>query len=214
MSLLAWNFRGLGRPRTIRFLKDITQQKKPNIIFLSETLVTENKIKEVCQQLNYAGYWCVDVEGQSGVLALLWKNEGSCTVTDATRNYIDFEVENHQVGRWHYTRFYEIPDRSRRRESWNLLRILAANSTLPWCVIGDFNDIMLQDEKRGGRQQPRYLLEGFTTAVHDCGLSDLSFVGEKFTWERSRGKHNWIQERLDRGLANQGWQQLFPLAEI
>lgn len=55
-------------------------------------------------------------------------------------------------------------------------------------------------------EHPHNLREGFTATVHDCGLCDLGFVGEKFTWERSRGQHNWVQERLDRGLANQGWQ--------
>lgn len=33
-------------------------------------------------------------------------------------------------------------------------------------------------------------------------------------WERSRGQHNWIQERLDRGLDNQGWKQMFPISEV
>lgn len=39
-------------------------------------------------------------------------------------------------------------------------------------------------------------------------------MGEKFTWEKSRGHHNWIQERLDRGVANHGWRELFLLAEV
>lgn len=39
-------------------------------------------------------------------------------------------------------------------------------------------------------------------------------MGDKYTWEKSRGKPNWIQERLDRGLANHAWCNLFPHAEI
>lgn len=39
-------------------------------------------------------------------------------------------------------------------------------------------------------------------------------MGEKYTREKSRGKTNWIQERLDRGFANHGWQGLFPMAEM
>lgn len=27
---------------------------------------------------------------------------------------------------------------------------LVSKSNLPWCVIGDFNDMMFMDEKRGG----------------------------------------------------------------
>lgn len=71
--------------------------------------------------------------------------------------------------------------------SWELLRSLATKSNLPWCVIGDFSDMMFIDEKRGGREHPRNLLEGFAETVYDCGLHDLGFVGEKFMWEKSRG---------------------------
>lgn len=80
MSLLAWNCRELGNPQTIRFLKDITQQMKPNIIFLSETLAKENKVQELCSQLHFAEYWVVEAQGHSGGLALLWKHEDSCQI--------------------------------------------------------------------------------------------------------------------------------------
>ena len=38
----------------------------------------------------------------------------------------------------------------KRRDSWQLLRGLKARSDLPWCVIGDFNDLLAQGEKKGG----------------------------------------------------------------
>ncbi|XP_074369678.1 uncharacterized protein LOC141711143 [Apium graveolens] len=155
-----------------------------------------------------------DVQGQSGGLALLWRFEGGCKVVKVTRHFIDFEVENIQVGRWRYTGFYGCPERRRRRESWGLISYLANKSNLPWCILRDFNDMMYRDEKMGGRDHTRDLLLGFTATINDCGLRDLGFVGEKYTWERSRGKPNWIQERLDRGFADQRWQTLFPLAEV
>lgn len=45
-------------------------------------------------------------------------------------------------------------------------------------------------------------------------MVDLGFVGEPYTWEKSRGTTNWIQERLDKGLATQEWCNLFPDAEV
>lgn len=58
---------------------------------------------------------------------------------------------------------------------------------LPWCIVGDFNDIISVEEKRGGQAHPRRLMEGFSEAISDCGLQDLGFTGDIFTWERSRG---------------------------
>lgn len=74
--------------------------------------------------------------------------------------------------------------------------------------------MMYVDEKRGGRAQPRSLLTGFEITLSDCNLFDLGFVGAKYTWEKSRGTSNWIQERLDRGVATQTWCTLFLDVEV
>lgn len=102
------------------------------------------------------------------------------------------------MGRWRYTGFYGCPERERRRESLEMLRYLYTQSNLPCLIIGDFNDMMFRDEKRGSRAHSSGLLQGFTEVVNECGLRYMGFVGDKFTWEKSMGKHNWIQERLDR----------------
>ncbi|XP_074352278.1 uncharacterized protein LOC141691438 [Apium graveolens] len=169
---------------------------------------------EVCKALHFAGWWGIEAQGHSGGLALLWKNEGGCTILDGSKHYIDFEVENNQVRRWRYTGFYGCPERERRRESWDIIQNLAGQSALPWCIIGDFNDMLFADEKKGGRVHPRSLLVGFGDTIASCGLTDLGFKGEKFTWEKSRGNHGWVQERLDRGWANNLWRSMFPMAEV
>ncbi|XP_074328097.1 uncharacterized protein LOC141666010 [Apium graveolens] len=119
-----------------------------------------------------------------------------------------------QVGRWRYTGYYGFPERSKRSEAWRMLKQLAIDFVLPWCIIRDFNDMMTEDEKKGGRCHPRALLNGFSETTMECGLLDLGFTGDKFTWERCRGTERWISERLDRGLATSEWRSLFPEAEI
>lgn len=49
----------------------------------------------------------------------------------------------------------------------------------------------------------------FQDALHDCELEDVGFVGDKFTWRRGR-----IRERLDRGVANHDWSNMFPDAAL
>ena len=35
-------------------------------------------------------------------------------------------------------------------------------------------------------------------------------VGHHFKWEKSRGTRRWVEENLDKALANLRWSQLFP----
>lgn len=195
MSLLAWNCRGLANSRAVQFLKNTVYQYRPSIIFLSETLVKSNIIADICRVIGFSFYHVGDVQGHGGGLALLWMTDGGVQVMDSCSNYIDFEVFHDEVGKWRCTGIYGYPERQRRREAWDMIRNLAERSSIPWCIIGDFNDMLYAHEKRGGRPHPRGLLQGFSDLIIGCGLMDLGFEGEKYTWEKFRGTNEWIQER-------------------
>lgn len=63
-----------------------------------------------------------------------------------------------------------------------MLRDLVGRSEFPWCVLWNSNDIMYVHEKYGRRAHPRALREDFSDVVNECGLVDLGFVGNEFTW--------------------------------
>ncbi|MCH81633.1 endonuclease/exonuclease/phosphatase family protein, partial [Trifolium medium] len=109
-----------------------------------------------------------------------------------------------------FTGFYGYPEHDRRRDSWDLLCFLAHDTSLPWCVMGDFNDMLSADDKRGGTAQPNWLIRGFREAVQDSRLIDLPMEGYQFTWTKGRRAQNPTEERLDRALATQSWLDEFP----
>ncbi|GAU35928.1 hypothetical protein TSUD_69610 [Trifolium subterraneum] len=96
------------------------------------------------------------------------------------------EVEDEQWGEWRLTCYYGYPERSRRRAAWDLLRGLGSMSSIPWCVIGDFNDLLSQADKKGIHPHPNSLCMGFRQAVSDCDLTDIPIEGHLFTWIKSR----------------------------
>jgi len=95
--------------------------------------------------------------------------------------------------------FYGILDRAKRRDSWNLFRTLAANICFPWCVMGDFNDLLSNEDKCGRVEHPFWLMQGFQEAVGDCGLRDIVLEDYPFTWVKSKSIDSAVEERLDRG---------------
>ncbi|GMI97500.1 hypothetical protein like AT1G43760 [Hibiscus trionum] len=53
-------------------------------------------------------------------------------------------------------------------------------------------------------------MDAFRSVLEDCDLDDLGYTGPWFTWEKGRTHVNNIHERLDRGVANTEWWDLFP----
>ena len=199
MSILCWNCRGLGHPKAVPSLKDLIRVYKPDIFFLIETLSHSNKIREVCYLLGYDSYFTVDRDGRSGGLAVIWKSSIQCNIINYSSNFINLQVYDSNRGNWRLTSFWGYSNHARRRQSWNLLRDLAAMSTDPWC-IGDFNDLLTSDDKLGGSERPTWLYNGFRSAVNDCNLHDLPLEGYPFTWFKSLGTPHAIEERLDKAF--------------
>ncbi|XP_019149856.1 PREDICTED: uncharacterized protein LOC109146658 [Ipomoea nil] len=214
MSTVSWNCRGLGSPRTVRELLGLVSKKRPMFVFLMETKAKNDRVESVRTRMGYEGNFCVERDEDGEGLALLWRDKEVATLLGYSSNHIDVSVSLPGKPCWRLTCFYGYSQSTRRQESWDLLRHLKGQSNLPWCVIGDFNDLACQSEKRGPHIHPESLIQGFTTALEDCQLQDLGMIGNRYTWDRGRGTDAWVEERLDRGLATADWSDIYDEALI
>src|SRR3954462_12553179 len=64
-------------------------------------------------------------------------------------------------------------------------------------------------EKEGGNSRPIQFMQNLRDCLDDCGMHEIMFVGDEFTW--SRGE---IKERLDRAVCNDNWATLCPYAAV
>lgn len=191
MNTLSWNCRGMGLPQKVQFLVDVIRQEQPMVLFLCETMAKRSRMEWVKQKLGFEGLITVDPIGKSGGLALMWKEKEQVEVRSYSKNHIDVKITSEDMYVWRLTGFYGEPDRAQRRSTWNLLRTLARDANLPWCVIGDINNVMSLNDKKGGDAYPDWLVEGFNEVVHDAGLIDMVLTGHQFTWELNRGTQDW-----------------------
>lgn len=106
---------------------------------------------------------------------------------------------------------YGSLQRNSRKELWHSVESLTPDSVEPWLLLGDFNEILLEEEKLGGASFNPNSASLFLDLMNKCQLMDLGSTGPKFTW---RGPllqgHRRIFERLDRGLVNADWQLAYP----
>lgn len=214
MNVLSWNCQGLGNLKRVRVLCDLIKSHKPDVLFLSETISKADSIEQLRIKFGFSQCFAINCIGRSGGLGIFWRNNAACEINGYSQNHVDILFKHNNTVSWRLTCFYGFPERSRRQNSWNLICNLANLSDLPWCIVGDFNDLLYDSDKWGGVPHPRSLMEGFRNAIDDSLLAELDLYGGKFTWERCRGKPGWVKERLDRCFANQAWWNLFPLCKL
>ncbi|KAG5585870.1 hypothetical protein H5410_046304 [Solanum commersonii] len=81
-------------------------------------------------------------------------------------------------------------------------------------IRGDYNVITNIEEKLGGvPYNMRKSLE-FIVVIEACGLLDLGFSGQKYTWSNKRCIHHRIWKRLDRAMVNDSWLEKMPQTTI
>ena len=70
---------------------------------------------------------------------------------------------------------YALPNFNKRKLFWDHLQNLATAISLPWVLLGDFNDMLSDDKKLGGLPLNRTCISTFQACMDNCGLMDLGF---------------------------------------
>jgi hypothetical protein len=185
---------------------DVHRHIKPDVTFLSESHLDKIKAEKLMRKMNYDKCLVHDSDGRSGGLILMWKKEIKIVCRRVENFFIDVLVKGEQD--WRFTGFYGEPSWENKYKSWEYIRELHAEDNLPWLIIGDFNEILFSWEKEGGAPRATRYMKAFQDCLTDCGLENLGYVGDIYTWRR-----DGLRERLDRAVANATWNSLFPHAK-
>ena len=197
---------------------ELYRRHHPQILIIVEPCFAEDRAQEVIDTLLYSHSQRIDSIGFSGGIWMLW-NEGSNLKvgTLTTSEYsihalVKVPIQSHN---FLLTVIYAFPNFNKKKILWNYLKILAPSVNLPWVLFGDFNDMLVEDEKMGGLPLNGSRLTAFRDCINQCGLMDLGFHGPRFTWTNKNSIcHRNIKESLDRGLGNSEWKIHFPRTEI
>ena len=103
---------------------------------------------------------------------------------------------------------YGSTDYRQKRNLWNYLTN-SSFSSQPWCVIGDFNAILLAEEKLSTCPTSPLSGKEFYEMALAVGLKDMGFRGNSFTWANNRQGQAFATARLDRAFSNSKWLDYF-----
>ena len=86
---------------------------------------------------------------------------------------------------------------------------LSSGLCAPWMVLGDFNTVILAEEKKGGGPVNTGYCAEFRRSIEQARLLDLGCKGCSFTWNRGS-----VYKCLDRVLCNSDWRLQWHQAEM
>ena len=107
-------------------------------------------------------------------------------VISSSPNHIDTIVDSNPKAQWCFIGIYGFTEVARKQETWSLLRSLHRSVSLPWLCAGDFNEILWSHEKLGLDPRQEGCMKAFQDVLDKCGLKDLGYMGDKFTWKGKR----------------------------
>ncbi|XP_057775115.1 uncharacterized protein LOC130994097 [Salvia miltiorrhiza] len=172
----------------------------------------------ILPQIGYTKFVAVDCDcatgGHKGGLCILWADDIKLDVKSSSLHHILASIDDGIHEPWDFCGLYGWSNTEEHSLTWDLMRVLKTQVLERWICGGDFNETMYHFEKRGGQIKPDLRLVRFRDVVEECGLSDLGFVGNPFTWNNNQVGEANIMERLDRVLGSDSWIHLFPSFEV
>lgn len=145
---------------------------------------------------------------------MLWKDEINLNIQTYSPHHIDAIILTYTRAPWRITGFYGYLEEYHKHKSWTLLCHLHFRMSMPWLCIGDYNEILSTDEKKGRFEKAFPPMLAFRNALAHYGLFDLGYQGSKFTWNNGRLGVEFVQERNDRACANGDWNAFSPRSHV
>ena len=153
MKLISWNVQGGKKSQVTQKVRFLVKSHKSDIVFLLETMVNDQNITKIFPRSGLEHYEYVSPSNHSGELAIL-QNHGNihasvlCKETRAIHLLIhDCDITKDSI----ILGIYALAQPIQKESFLNHLMELHHTFDLPWCLIGDFNELANPLGKRGGQ---------------------------------------------------------------
>ncbi|XP_055822053.1 uncharacterized protein LOC129890541 [Solanum dulcamara] len=145
---------------------------------------------------------------------LFWNKDCVCNLLDQDEQQLTCKISHAAWPKQYLTTFvYAKCKDYMRRDLWDKM-LQFSDREEPWCTIGDFNVITHVEEKMGGQPYNMNKSFEFISVIEACGLTDLGFHGQQFTWCNKRDADARIWKRLDRAMVNDAWLEAMPVSTL
>ncbi|XP_035545050.1 uncharacterized protein LOC109016147 [Juglans regia] len=171
-----------------------------------EPFAAEEKLPELLNLLHMHKF--ITNEGEAGKIWVLWQDDVFVQVVLCKEQFILLRLEE-GMSNILCGFVYAKCNMVKRRELWEQLNDQVVGCE-PSIIMGDFNIIRDDSERRGGRPRPRAAMEDFNSWIEHCGLIEMRSLGRRFSWCNGQRGLSRSWGKLDRCFINASGLSNFP----
>ncbi|XP_058777111.1 uncharacterized protein LOC131651466 [Vicia villosa] len=206
---VAWNVRGLNKSAKLREISSRLLELKAHINILIETRVKQGQADTIRNKLHLGGKFIDNYSYHpNGRIWVHWDpNHIDLQVVTLSSQMIHMAVYNNQRDFMFWlTAIYGLNRLDQRKVLWKELDNL--NIQGPWCLAGDFNNVLCSQDKIGGKIVIEAEFKDLEDMMRNNDLAEMTNNGDYYTWSN---KHNigTIYSIIDKILGNTDWQKRF-----
>ncbi|XP_026397473.1 uncharacterized protein LOC113292854 [Papaver somniferum] len=148
-------------------------------------------------------------------LVLAWKINPKVTIQDFSNYHISAIIFPSYGDPWLFMGYYGSPYTTPEEIlSWKMIENTDEAIHLPWLIMGDLNFVLHEHEKYSQHPIDNCEADIFLNKIEAANLTDLGYTKCPFTWTNRRNGIHLTEQRLDKGLANESWLDLYPNSTI
>ena len=166
---------------------------------MSETKQKNGYMFGLKDTLGYDKVFTVEPLGLSGGWAVFWKGCYKVEVLFSDKRIIDLRIELGSL-LFYLSCVYGDPVREMRQLVWDKLISIGLTRDSPWLLIGDFNELMNNNEKLGGALRNDSTFWDFRNMAENCKTKEVRSSGNQLSWTGWRD-WVWVLCRLDRSFS-------------
>ncbi|KAL0928744.1 hypothetical protein M5K25_000663 [Dendrobium thyrsiflorum] len=196
--------KGARKKEASRYLKEIVRDHGAFFVGLVETKIDSLDKFEFKQMMgDNWDFFIYPSNGLSGGILTCWRSDlVTFSVVQASSQVVIGELDCGVDGVWLIATVYGDTDCYNKEKLWKCLED-PSFSKLPFIVGGDFNCILSQDEKKGGKKFAfkKGALD-MLAFMRNFNFHEVQATGPKFTWCNNKKGLARILEKLDRCIIN------------
>ena len=211
MKIVAWNVQGAKKGQIREELRYLKQVQQPDLMFLIETMTAEEHTRQILPQLGFDHYDYILPVNHSRGIWVLWNTKNiMANVLLKEERAIHMLIFDIVIQKFSIISGIYAPVQSRQKDVfWNHLRNLNGIIDMPWCLIGDFNELETPEDKVGGYPVGPTRLTRLPNFLNFCQAASLPVLGRSFTWKKRIHGH-LVFEKLDRAIGRRDWCCQYP----